>query len=307
MLAEQAPRDPHSGSDETPNICELAPAKLNLALHVTGQRADGYHLIETIVTFAEVGDRLHFSPADEDSLTVSGRFCEGLTFDPADNLVTRARDSLRGYLQETGRKAPSVSIHLEKNLPIASGIGGGSADAAATLRGLLRLWKVADVEDEEIDRLALTLGADVPMCLQGRPAIARGVGELLTPLPKLPQLALVLANPLIGVSTPEVFSRLASRSNSPLPPLSDGRWIDILAKLRNDLEEPAIQLVPEIRDISDLLTSHGASLTRMSGSGATCFGIFPAAKLADQAASSLQAIHPDWYFQATRTISGNIP
>src|SRR5690606_24593258 len=189
-------------------ITELAPAKINLALHVTGQRADGYHLLESIVTFADIGDRLSFSPAQEDSFTLSGRFSGMLSADAADNLVIRARDRLRGLLGQTGQEAPPVAIHLEKNLPIASGIGGGSADAAAALRGLSRLWQAKGLPAGGLDALALSLGADVPMCLHGKPAIASGVGEQLSPLPGLPALFLVLGNPLRGVSTPDVFSRL---------------------------------------------------------------------------------------------------
>ena len=285
-------------------VTELAPAKINLALHVTGQRPDGYHLIESIVTFADIGDHLTFSPADEDHLSLSGPFAPAITGGPG-NLVARARDGLRRLLQARGVEAPAVAIHLEKNLPVASGIGGGSADAAATLRGLLRLWSAGGVGTGEIEALALSIGADVPMCLTGRPLIASGIGEKLSPLPDMPRFALVLGNPLRGVSTPEVFSRLASRQNPRLVLNDPPDWMSSLAAARNDLQGPASDLVPEIGELCDLLRSQGAVLTRMSGSGATCFGIFDSRPSADHAVGMLQAAMPDWYFASTETIAGS--
>lgn len=283
-----------------PPIVELAPAKINLALHVTGQRPDGYHLLESVVTFAAIGDRLTFSSATADEFTVSGRFSAPLLGNPGDNLVLRARDRLRAAL---AAPTPPVSIHLEKNLPVASGIGGGSADAAATLRGLLRFWG-ADLPEKALARLALSLGADVPMCLQGVAAIARGVGEELQSLPGLPRLPVVLGNPLLDVSTPEVFARLRSRQNPPLGELERDDWIASLSRLRNDLEGPARELAPEIAEVSALIEAEGALLTRMSGSGATCFGIFADMRAAERAAKSLQERRPEWYFEATSTIAG---
>ena len=299
------PQASDAGQDEAIlPVRELAPAKINLALHVTGQRADGYHLLETIVTFADMGDRLEFRPADEDRLTLSGRF-SGAIGGGSDNLVARARDGLRALLQARGIKTPSVAIHLEKNLPVASGIGGGSADAAATLRGLLRLWNAGDLARDEIETLALSLGADVPMCLAGRPAIAGGIGEKLSPLPEMPRFSMVLGNPLRGVSTPEVFSRLVSRNNPGIALPATGDWMSMLAGLRNDLERPACELVPDIRVLCDLLRDHGALLARMSGSGATCFGIFTSMDGADRATAALQAARPNWYFASTQTVAGS--
>jgi len=290
--------------DVSLSVTELAPAKINLALHVTGQRPDGYHLIESIVTFADVGDSLTFSPADEDRLTLSGPFAAAIT-SGAGNLVASARDGLRRLLQARGLEAPAVAIHLEKNLPVASGIGGGSADAAATLRGLLRLWSAGSISMDEIEALALSIGADVPMCMAGRPLIASGIGEKLSPLTGMPRFTMVLGNPLRGVSTPEVFSRLASRQNPGLV-LNDPRnWMSILTAARNDLQDPASDLVPEIGKLCDLLRSQGAVLTRMSGSGATCFGIFDSRPSADHAVGMLQAARPDWYFASTETIAGS--
>jgi len=201
-----------SGAVET---IETAPAKINLALHVTGQRADGYHLLETLVTFTEAGDMIRIRDAKEDSFSISGPFGEVLrASDGNNNLVTRARDLLREAL--AGTDIRSVGIHLEKNLPVASGIGGGSADAAATLRGLLRHWN-AKIDPASLEKIALRLGADVPMCLKSQSLIARGIGEEIEVITDLPKLFLVLANPLMAVSTPDIFRRLENKSNPALP------------------------------------------------------------------------------------------
>ena len=281
-------------------VLEEAAAKINLALAVTGRREDGYHLLDSLVTFTEYGDRIGVSPAREDRFTLSGRFSGTLAAE-GDNLVTRARDRLRDALARSGQATPPVHIHLEKNLPIASGIGGGSADAAATLRGLLRLWQ-ADLPKSDLDAIALSLGADVPMCLAGRPLIARGIGEDITPV-ALPALPMVLANPLVGVSTPAVFRALASKHNPPLAiPAQSANWPETIAGLRNDLEPPARQLCPDIGLIAQSLAETGAGLVRMSGSGATCFALYDSDAAARTAAMALAERHPRWFFTATRTI-----
>ena len=278
---------------------EPAPAKVNLALAVTGRRADGYHLLDSLVTFTAFGDRIGLLPAEEDRFTLSGPFAGALATE-GDNLVTRARDRLRDALGG----APAVHIHLEKNLPVASGIGGGSADAAATLRGLLTLWK-AGLPDDVLNAIALGLGADVPMCLASRPLIARGIGEAITPL-ALPPLAMVLANPLVGVSTPAVFKALASTDNPPLAlEGASADWPAAIAGLRNDLEPPARRLCPQIAEISGSLAAAGASVVRMSGSGATCFGLYPSQEAAEAAAAALLRRHPRWFFAATTTLGAS--
>ncbi|ANL70956.1 4-diphosphocytidyl-2-C-methyl-D-erythritol kinase [Rhizobium phaseoli] len=286
-------------------VTEAARAKINLALHVTGQRPDGYHLLDMLVTFADCGDRLGFLPAQADAFTLSGPFGEMLAGD-GNNLVLRARDLLR---EQVGALAFPVHIHLQKNLPIASGIGGGSADAAATLRGLMRLWGM-DLPAETLASLALTLGADVPMCFESRPLIARGIGEKIEAVPDLPAFAMVLANPLKGVSTPEVFRRLAAKNNPALNLAfglsGTGGWLTAIGSARNDLEPPARELVPEIAMISQMLQAQGALITRMSGSGATCFGIFSTMTAAQEAAAALHGERPDWYVQATETVSGGM-
>jgi 4-diphosphocytidyl-2-C-methyl-D-erythritol kinase len=290
-------------------VDETAPAKINLALHVTGQRADGYHLIDSLVTFAEDGDELSLVSADTDSLTLTGRFGPVLALDPSGqdgNLVLRARDLLRAALNETGQTHRPVAITLDKNLPIASGIGGGSADAAATLRGLMRLWQ-AELSDEKVQEIALKLGADVPMCLMSRPLRAQGIGEALEPI-TLPSFPIVLVNPMKAVSTPEIFRRLARRDNAAIGMLPHGGdvsgWLAGFSELRNDLQAPAEALVPEIAEACDYLRQSLAGFVRMSGSGATCFGLYDSEPAALRAALALSSYRPDWYVLLTHTIAG---
>lgn len=278
-------------------IVEHAPAKVNLALHVTGRRDDGYHLLDTLVVFTEAGDTVSVATAEQDSFIIQGPFA-GLLDDEADNLVLRARDLLRSLYGDL----PPVAISLEKNLPVASGIGGGSSDAAATLRALVRLWDF-DLSTEALARAALPLGADLPMCLHARPLIARGIGEEIEPVEGFAPLDMVLANPGIAVSTPAIFRALASRDNPPLPVLPGPQALPAwLADTRNDLETPAQALAPEIGEVLSALTANGAALARMSGSGATCFGLFASRDEAKVAASAIAARYPAWYVTATRTI-----
>ncbi len=290
-------------------LTRAAPAKINLALHVVGQRADGHHLLESLVTFADRGDRIGFASADADLFIVSGPFAAELPMDASaqgGNLVLKARDVLREELRSRNLAAAGpVHLHLEKNLPLASGIGGGSADAAATLHGLLELWHAA-IEPSRLDAMALTLGADVPMCLAGIPLVAKGIGENITPLDDLPSLPLVLVNPLVAVSTPVVFRTLTNKTNPPLvlPQASGtiGAWLAAMATMRNDLQPPAQQLQPVIGDVCQSLMEAGALLVRMSGSGATCFGIFDNGERAAATARTLSEAQPGWYVLACNTI-----
>lgn len=280
-----------------------APAKINLALHVTGQRPDGYHLLDTLVAFTEAGDRISAELAEADGFTLSGPFAGALEGGTGDNLVLRARDGLRALLPSHAA-TPPVHLHLEKNLPVASGIGGGSADAAATLRALLELWKL-DIAHEELQRLALSLGADVPMCLLSKPLIARGIGEELEAV-SLPSLPILLVNPLLPVATPHIFRLLTQKNNPPLPsdlPARLSSPLDALKPLRNDLQPPAEALLGAIADICAELDAGGATITRMSGSGATCFGLFADVDSRDEAAKKLRELHPGWFISATRTLS----
>jgi 4-diphosphocytidyl-2-C-methyl-D-erythritol kinase len=259
---------------------EAAPAKINLYLHVTGRRADGYHLLDSLVAFAEIGDVLHAEPAATLSLQVEGPFAAGLATE-RDNLVWQAARLLAAAAGVTG----GAHLVLEKNLPVASGIGGGSADAAATLRLLFRTWRLS-LDPAVLHALAGRLGADVPVCLAGRAARMGGIGERLEPAPTLPQCGLVLVNPGVAVATRDVFGALSADWSPPaaLP----AAWSDVaamtadLAKLHNDLQGSAVSLRPVIGDVlAALAASPGCMLSRMSGSGATCFGLY-----ADRAAAA---------------------
>ncbi|TPJ42973.1 4-(cytidine 5'-diphospho)-2-C-methyl-D-erythritol kinase [Mesorhizobium sp. B2-6-5] len=280
-----------------------APAKINLALHVTGRRPDGYHLIESLAVFTRFGDRIEIAPAEADDFAVSGRYAPDVPPDGG-NLVLKARDALR---QAAGlRSTPPVIIRLEKNLPVASGVGGGSSDAAAVLRGLADSWGL-DIDSAELARIGLSLGADVPMCLAAKPLVARGIGEELSMVPDLSALGLVLVNPGTPVSTAEIFAALSRRDNEPLPPLprsiefhSLRNWLEIT---RNDLEPAALAMRPAIGRALSWLDKAGSGFSRMSGSGATCFGLFETGNVAKRAAAEIRSRQPDWFVAATRSIA----
>lgn len=279
---------------------EAAPAKINLALHVTGRRADGYHLIDSAVTFTRFGDRIGVEEAPIDGFSTIGPYAH-LIPAGADNLVLRARDLLRGLASSA---CPPVRIMLDKNLPPASGIGGGSSDAAATLRALDRHWQL-DLGETRLRDAALSLGADLPMCLAARPLRASGIGERLEPVDAMPALDMVLVNPGVEVATPAVFAALARRDCAPLPALprslSRTSLLDWLALTRNDLEAAATTIAPAIGEALAALEEAGAAFARMSGSGATCFGLFEGAAAAARAAKAISAAHPGWFVTATQT------
>ncbi len=271
---------------------ESAPAKINLFLHVTGKRPDGYHLLDSLVVFAEVGDRLFAEPSDRLSLRLTGPFAAGLDGE-ADNLVLRAA---RGLAEAAGI-APHAALVLEKNLPVASGIGGGSADAAATLRLLTRLWGVR-IPPTQLDAIAIRLGADVPVCLRGRPAQMRGVGEQLGAAPNMPACGLLLINPGVALGTADVFRARGGDFSPPaaLPAgwTSAAAMADTLRPLSNDLQPPAVALRPTIGTVLAAIEAQpGCLLARMSGSGATCFGLFPTPAEAQVAATALS--RPGWW------------
>ena len=278
-----------------------APAKINLALHVTGRRSDGYHLLDSLVVFAGHGDRVTAASAEADGFAVGGPFAAGVPLDGS-NLVVRARDLLRAAFPAATRRP--VHILLEKNLPPASGIGGGSSDAAAALRALRAVWGL-DLPAHEMMRLAAPLGADLPMCVAARPLIARGIGGEIAPVEGLPRLPLVLVNPGVPVSTPDVFRRLARRDNAPLPPLparlGPAALAGWLAAARNDLEAPAIAVAPAIAEARAAIRAEGAALARMSGSGATCFGLFMTQADAAGAAQRIASARPGWWVVATHS------
>ena len=282
---------------------ETAPAKINLALHVTGRRADGYHMLESLVAFAAVADELEADAARRDSLTISGPFAPALG-NGEGNLVLRALAAFRMRWPEA--LPDGVALRLAKNLPVAAGLGGGSADAAAALRLLAGM--AGGVPFTELLEIAGGLGADVPMCLYSRPASVRGIGEIVTPLRAFPACHAVLVNPLVPVVTADVFRRLERRDNPGLPGLDDpllrpaqlGLWLE---GTRNDLEAPAIALVPVIGElIARLREASGCMLARMSGSGATVFGLFGSSAQAHQAAHDLRAAYPGHWVAAAPLI-----
>jgi 4-diphosphocytidyl-2-C-methyl-D-erythritol kinase len=270
----------------------FAPAKVNLFLHVTGRRADGYHVLDSLAVFPLVGDFVHAAPADGLTLTITGRFGGVLRAEP-ENLVLRAARALAS----AAGLAPRAALTLEKDLPVASGIGGGSADAAAALRVLSKMWGL----DVALHDIALSLGADVPVCVDSRPRRMGGIGEVLRPAPALPKFWMVLVNPGVAVSTPAVFKARAG-DFSPEAVLPQG-WADArsmagdLSRLANDLEAPAIALAPAIGEVLAALRADEACLlARMSGSGATSFGLY--ASPADARRAVLRIERPDWWVWA---------
>ena len=258
-------------------LAGFAPAKVNLTLHVTGRRADGYHLLDSLVAFADVGDHLTSAPGD--GLTVTGPFAAGVPVGD-ENLIRRAL-----------RLAGSArAITLDKQLPHPAGLGGGSSDAAAALRLVGADLPVGDL---------LALGADVPVCAIGRGARMRGIGDRVTPV-SLPPLHAVLVNPGLSVATPQVFAALETPRNAgmdDLPGWADtDALIDWLIPQRNDLEGPAITVAPDIVGVLGAIRATGAAVTRMSGSGATCFGLYPDVAVAKAAAKRLD--RPGWWVRA---------
>jgi 4-diphosphocytidyl-2-C-methyl-D-erythritol kinase len=283
------------------SLAEQAPAKLNLSLRITGRRPDGYHELDSCVVFTEWADRLTVFPAEEFSLDVTGPFAGALA-GQSDNLAVRAARRLAAL---AGR-APGVRLVLDKYIPVAAGLGGGSADGAATLRALNRLWGLG-LATSELLTIAAGLGADVPVCLLGRSARMRGIGERLEPL-DLPPLDLVLANPNRAVATARVFAGLgsiAAMTSEPVPiPSGRAGLIDWLRAGGNDLEAPARGLARVIDRVLEAIRAQpGCHLARMTGSGATCFGVFVSAPEAARAAHAIGRAHPAWWVVSTASRS----
>ncbi|WP_062011322.1 4-(cytidine 5'-diphospho)-2-C-methyl-D-erythritol kinase [Aureimonas sp. AU4] len=278
-----------------------ARAKINLALHVIGQRADGYHELDSLVVFAREGDRLDIAPSSTDRLELTGDFGHRL---PAgsDNIVLKALNAARTVLDAAGHRLPPQAVRLTKNLPPSSGIGGGSADAAALLR-LFAERQPSCAKDLRI--AALSLGADVPMCMDGANARVRGIGELSTALLITAPIFVLLVNPRVEVPTPAVFSALLRRDNEPLPDLPDEGFAvpsalaDYLRLCRNDLMPPAVALEPVIGEALEAVERSDPLLARMSGSGATVFGLFGSENGCRLAAERIAARHPGWWVRAT--------
>ncbi|MCB1487634.1 MAG: 4-(cytidine 5'-diphospho)-2-C-methyl-D-erythritol kinase [Bauldia sp.] len=287
---------------------ETARAKINLALHVLGRRDDGYHLLDSLVVFAEAGDTLTASDggAGETGFTIDGPFAAALdaTTTPGNNLVLAVANGLRAAFPEACEAG--IRLDLEKRLPVAAGLGGGSADAAAALRLLNRHWQLG-LSAEELAEMGLVLGADVPVCLASQPSRMSGIGETVVPVSGIPPMWMTLVNPGVSVATGNVFRRLEAAERSGLPPLPEpiGPLIEFifwLRNTRNDLFAPAAEEAPLVETaVRALASDRDCAFARMSGSGATAFGIFMSQEAANRAAARIQKAEPDWWVAVTRT------
>jgi len=275
-----------------------APAKINLYLRVTGQRADGYHLLDSLFAFAGIHDVIDVSESEDLTLNIDGPFANEIS-NNQNNLVLRAAT---GLARIAGRQ-PCGAIRLSKRLPVASGMGGGSSDAAATIRALSELWDI-QLSKKDLQTLALELGADVPACLTGKAAFISGIGEIIEMAPPIPAASLVLVNPGIAVSTPDVFRNRQGPFSDTTPfshtPKDAHELASLLSQYGNDLRSPAEKLAPVITEVLHAMTRlDGALFTEMTGSGATCFALFDDPATASRAAISLRQKRPDWWIEAT--------
>ncbi len=270
----------------------LARAKVNLCLHIVAQRRDGLHLLDSLVVFPEIGDIIEGKASDTLRLHIDGPFGQNLEAEP-DNLVLRAAHAM---------SPPPTALHLQKNLPLAAGIGGGSADCAATIRLLSDMW---DIPHPAQDVLA-HLGADVPACMTAHPIRMQGIGDILSPLPNLPDFWMVLVNANQSVNTAAVFAALDKRQNAEIADLPSDfadtiDFFNFLSKQRNDMYRAATGICPVIQDVlTELHAINACALARMSGSGGTCFGLFETPATAQAAVQDIQARHPDWWVQMAK-------
>ncbi|WP_375656550.1 4-(cytidine 5'-diphospho)-2-C-methyl-D-erythritol kinase [Bartonella sp. CM120XJJH] len=287
----------------------FTPIKLNLALHVVGQRADGYHLIESLVYFSLNGDCLHYTPCENNQFVLTGPFAKGLV-SHLDNLVIRARDFMHKAFPECAQPA---FFRLVKTLPVASGIGGGSGDAAGVISMLRQQWNL-DCPFEKLAKMSLVLGADVPMCLCAleyqQPLLVKGIGQEMIQLKGACPLAIVLVNHGQEISTQTVFKALEKRHNPSLKINTDAlksidSLVEALQETRNDLFSAALKIAPQLAEVLSILDESGALFSRMSGTGATCFGIFKNKQTAQQAALFIKSMHPNWFVKPIMTL-GNI-
>jgi 4-diphosphocytidyl-2-C-methyl-D-erythritol kinase len=276
-----------------------APAKINLCLHIGAKRPDGYHDLQSLVTFADFGDELIFERNSSLSLSIGGPFADSLTGE-GENLILKAARRLR---QERG-SSDGAKITLIKHIPVASGVGGGSSDAAAALRGLNRLWNLTSAT-AELQRIGAEIGSDVPVCVEPAAAWMEGRGERVRFLPALPRLSTLLVNPRVHLSTADVFRRLDDRSgtnlNAPVTPFADvAALVEYLETTSNDLEAPAVALTPVIGELLDEMKRlPGVRFARMSGSGATCYAIMKDAESSDAGFRDLRNRYPHWWTVAT--------
>ena len=275
-------------------IEQRAPAKINLCLHVTGQRSDGYHLLDSLVLFTEFGDRVSIIPDTNWTLNCTGPFGSDIP-QGSENLVLRAATIVS--------EAEGAVIRLEKNLPPSSGIGGGSSDAAATIRALTEMYPSVDPTIADL----VNLGADVPVCMSTQLTRMQGIGDRLTRLGSAPSIPMILVNPGVSLPTADVFNALETKENLPLPeimpdPTDLSNWLGWLGEQRNDLEQPAMKLQPEIARVLEVLSAFPETkLARMSGSGATCFAILEDSERRDAVAALIRKQHPNWWVVATQS------
>ena len=277
------------------SIKVTAHAKVNLTLHVVGHRTNGYHELQSLVCLTEFGDQIHLYPAADFSFQVIGPFAAGIPVDES-NLVVQAAK----FMAQQHSKSLDCQIILEKNLPMASGIGGGSSDAAAVMKALSQYWSVSLPKVDEM----MALGADIPVCMASGLTLMEGTGEDVTQLSAAPNWGVVLVKPNVGVSTPAVFNALNAKQNPPMQDVAEN-CVDIawLCDQRNDLEPPAMAMVPEVAAVVDAISEiPQCQVARMSGSGATCFGLFADIKQANAAAERLQQAHPNWWVVATKMV-----
>lgn len=285
----------------------FAPAKINLYLHVTGKREDGYHLLDSMMAFADVGDSVTITPADRLSLAVTGHYAEHLQQESY-NIVLKAAELLAFKLAVQ----PNVAIHLKKELPVAAGLGGGSSDAATALLLLAKMWD-AHITPEALTDIGLKLGADVPVCLKRQAAFVSGIGDTISIIDPFPTLNAVLVNPNVALSTAAVFnarqhvSEIGQLSNSismvhngETHNFSQQSLLTYICERRNDLEPAAKGLAPVIHDcLEQIAQTEGCVFSRMSGSGSTCFGLYSDALAAEEAATALHQQFPDWWVKPT--------
>lgn len=273
-----------------------ASAKINLALHIIDKRQDGYHQLETIVTFASFGDGLEFKNGEGISLKVKGEY--GNRLEDEYNIVRKTAEMING-----GNMGAEITLY--KNVPVAAGMGGGSSNAAATLKGLSELWGIY-IEEEKMMKIAKELGADVPMCLVGKPLVAKGIGEEITRVENMPSFDIVAVNPNVELESKKVFDELEKTDNEALPELpkteDKNEWVQYLKKCRNDMQRCATNIVPEINECVKILEQTNAEIIRMTGAGATVFALYSSAQEAQNAQTMIQQQKPKYWAKCGKTL-----
>jgi len=274
-----------------------APAKINLFLHVTGKRDDGYHLLESLVGFTDVADEITISPSSKFQVSFDGPFSELL--DKHDNLIISAAEIIAEY---AGKSLDMIDLHLTKNIPLGAGLGGGSADAAATVRGLIDYWNL-EIKENDLQALLLKLGADVPVCYAGSSSIMRGIGEDIQEIEIPNNIPVLLIHPGASNSTVQIFKNYNKKFSQEIK-ITQNDFLDkdavtsFLQKQENDLTDSAIETTPIIQNILGILSEQkGCALSRMSGSGSCCFGVFDTIEQAKNAKKNIAHHYPDWWVE----------